>query len=64
MRLTFEWDNGFAAWAPHGGHIAFSSNRNGQMWNLYMTTVGASGDAERLTTSSPLKQSYSAAIFL
>ncbi len=50
MRLTFEWDNGFAAWAPHGGRIAFSSNRNGP-WNLYMTTVSASGDAERLTTS-------------
>ena len=50
MRLTFEWDNGSAAWAPHGGRIAFSSNRNGP-WNLYMTTVGASGEAERLTTS-------------
>ena len=54
MRLTFEWDNSSPAWAPHGGRIAFSSNRNGQ-FNLYMTTVGASGDAERLTTS-PYRQ--------
>ena len=50
MRLTFEWNNSGAAWAPHGGRIAFYSNRNGP-FNLYMTTVGASGDAERLTTS-------------
>jgi eukaryotic-like serine/threonine-protein kinase len=52
-RLTFDpQSDATAVWAPDGNRLAFASTRGGNGHsNLYLTTVNASGDDQRLLVS-------------
>ena len=49
-RLTFGTENAIPAWAPDGRRFAWSSDRNGA-FNLYLSSVDAPQNVQRLTTS-------------
>jgi Tol biopolymer transport system component len=51
LRSRFTFDPGedvAAKWSPDGRHIAFASDRDGGVFNLYRKDVSGTGDAERL----------------
>ena len=55
-RLTFEGDfNGQPVWTPDGQRIAFVSDREDSVRNIYWTRSDGAGQAERLTTSKSLQ---------
>ena len=51
MRLTFDpAEDWHPVWTPDGGHIVFTSSRDG-IFNLYMRATDGSGSVQRLTES-------------
>ncbi len=55
-RLTFDaGSDDFPVWSPDGNQIAFSSNRDGGVFQLYRKEASGAGQEERLTESPNLK---------
>jgi Tol biopolymer transport system component/tRNA A-37 threonylcarbamoyl transferase component Bud32 len=55
-RLTFEGNtNQNPAWTPNGKRIAFQSNKEGSVFNLFWLLADGSGGLERLATSEYLQ---------
>jgi len=50
-RLTFAWSNEVPIWTPDGKRLAFSSDADNPVPNLYWQAADGSQPAERLTTS-------------
>ncbi|MBZ0286136.1 MAG: TIR domain-containing protein [Anaerolineae bacterium] len=44
-------EDDYAVWSPDGAEIAFSSNRDGEFWNIYLMD-GSGGDVRPLTSGN------------